>query len=99
MNVSACSAGLSYVHDSIAPAVPAFTGTSPTSPSNSSTTSVLGTTEASATVRLFTSSTCSGAAAATGIATSSGTFSVGVTVAANSTTATPSSRVGFPLLD
>lgn len=86
-NVSACSGPIAYVHDATAPAVPVLSSTSPVSPSSASTTPLIqGTAEAGATVRLFTSSTCTGTAVATGTANGTGAFSLGVTVAANSST-------------
>ncbi|MBM4396336.1 MAG: fibronectin type III domain-containing protein, partial [Deltaproteobacteria bacterium] len=87
-NTSACSpAGITYVHDLTAPASPVFTGTTPASPSNTSTTPTInGTTIANGTVKLYTTSTCTGTVVATGTASGTGTFSLGVTVGTNTTT-------------
>ncbi len=65
-NVSACSSPLAYVEDSTAPARPALTGTAPSSPANDNNPRLSGSAEASATVRLFESTDCSGPVAATG---------------------------------
>ncbi|MCX5740879.1 MAG: Ig-like domain-containing protein, partial [Proteobacteria bacterium] len=85
-NASTCSTStVSYVEDSTAPGLPAFTGTTPTSPSKTSTTPTInGTAEAGATVNLYTTAAC-GTIVATGTATG-GTFAIGVTVTANTTT-------------
>ncbi|MFN8370238.1 MAG: hypothetical protein U0T83_06395 [Bacteriovoracaceae bacterium] len=40
-NASTCTSMLSFVHDSMAPTVPAFSSTNPASPSSSSTTPAL----------------------------------------------------------
>ncbi len=68
------------------PAAPVVTSTNPASPANSNSTLVIGTAEAGATVRLFTASDCSGSPVATGLANGAGNFSIGVTVADNTTT-------------
>jgi hypothetical protein len=61
---SACStSSVTYVEDSTAPATPVITGTSPMSPNADTTPKVLGTAEAGSTVRLYTTSDCSGPAA------------------------------------
>jgi hypothetical protein len=78
-NVSGCSTGFTYVEDSAAPATPSGLSSTPASPANDNSPKVSGSAEAGSTVKLYTSSDCSGAAAATGAA---GTFaSTGVTVA------------------
>jgi hypothetical protein len=69
------------------PNPPTFTGTTPTSPSKNTAPSILGRAAAGLKVELFTSSTCAGTAAGSGTATSSGTFSIPVPVAANASTA------------
>ena len=48
--------------------------------------SINGTAEASATVRLYTNSSCSGAVSASGSASAAGAFSIGVAVSRNTTT-------------
>ncbi|MFT7579968.1 MAG: hypothetical protein ACI9MR_001635 [Myxococcota bacterium] len=86
-NVSSCSSGLVYVSDNSGPTAPVWTGSTPTSPSNSSTTPALnGTAEQGAVVRIYASATCAGAAAATTSVLSATTFSGAVTVGANTTT-------------
>lgn len=65
-NVSACSAPFTLTHDLIAPASPSFWGTLPPSPSSSTLPArFVGTAETNSTVRLFTSSGCSGVPATT----------------------------------
>jgi len=71
-NVSSCSQGFVYVHDDIAPAAPAVTGTSPASPATDATPDVAGTAAPGSTVRLFSSSDCTGAALATATASAGG---------------------------
>ena len=86
-NVSGCSMGFTYVHDDVAPATPMFTGLSPSSPSNTSTTpTLLGNAEAGSLVRVYAGGACSGSVAGSGTATSGGTFAIGVTVTQNSST-------------
>ncbi|HEY3353456.1 MAG TPA: Ig-like domain-containing protein, partial [Polyangia bacterium] len=76
-NVSACAGGLTYAHDSIAPAAPTVGGTAPASPTNvTRTPAVTGTAEAGATVTLYADGACGGAAAGTGAADTTGAFSV-----------------------
>jgi hypothetical protein len=85
-NTSACSASLTYLHDNLGGDTPRITASLPASPSKTSTTPTLsGTAEANSTVRLYLTSGCTGAVAGSGPATA-GNFSIGVTVAANSTT-------------
>ena len=60
-NTSACSAGVTYVEDSAAPAKPTLTAT-PASPSNDDTPALTGTAEAGSTVKLYTTSNCTGTA-------------------------------------
>ena len=85
-NRSACSASsLSYRHDDTEPGGPVFTGSTPPSPSNTSTApKLLGRAEAGATVRIHGDIDCATAPIATGVVTGAGTFEVGVTVNANS---------------
>lgn len=85
-NASPCSSGRSYTHDGIAPTAPVLTGTNPVSPGTSTQPGFQGTAEPGATVRLYTTSTCSGTVAASGTADSGGAFTLPVTVAANATT-------------
>lgn len=61
-NVSACSAGLPYRHDDIAPNPPVVLATSPNSPNSDATPNVSGTVdEDDLTVRIYRFSDCSGA--------------------------------------
>jgi hypothetical protein len=82
-NVSACGSGaVPYVHDATAPAVPTFTRTTPPSPSNEGSPSVVGTAEANSTVLLYLSAGCS-VPVTTGAAGLSGAFSINVPVNTN----------------
>jgi hypothetical protein len=65
-NESTCAVGPSYVEDSTAPAAPALTGTTPATPANSNNPRILGTAEAGSTIRLFSTSDCTGTPLATG---------------------------------
>ncbi|MCA9514329.1 MAG: hypothetical protein KC635_05260, partial [Myxococcales bacterium] len=87
-NFSVCSNALTYTHDATAPATPAITGSTPASPNGTSTTpSLSGTAEAGATVRIYTSSGCTGAVAGSATAVAGGTFAgAAVTALANATT-------------
>src|SRR5262249_44802512 len=74
-NTSACSAALTYVHDSFAPARPVFTGTVPSSPSNQTLMPTLqGTAEGSSLVRIYTNSSCSAVVAGMATASATGDF-------------------------
>jgi alpha-tubulin suppressor-like RCC1 family protein len=84
-NVSACSAGLTYVEDSRVPAVPTLETTTPTSPSNSNTPSVQGTADPGVRVQIFVDPACA-AKLGEGLADAFGLFSVPVNVADNTTT-------------
>ena len=66
-NVSGCSQPLVYVEDSTAPGAPSLT-VSPASPADDNGPRVGGTAEPGSTVRLFTTSDCTGTPAATGTA-------------------------------
>jgi subtilase family serine protease len=85
-NVSGCSAGRAYTHDGIAPSTPVLSGTNPSSPGTSTTPAFQGSAEPNTTVRLYTTSTCTGTVAASGSSGTSGAFSLTVTVAADTTT-------------
>jgi hypothetical protein len=68
-----------FTADGTPPALPSLSGTSPASPANDNSPQVKGTAEAGSTVKLYTSSSCTGSPAATG---SAGDFaSPGLTVA------------------
>ena len=85
-NTSACSTGdIVYANDTTVPDAPIFTGTLPASPSSFLTPRIEGTAETGATVTLYGSFDCSGAALSTGVALE-GKFSVIITVAQNSST-------------
>ena len=86
-NVSTCSSFVSYEHNATAVASPTFTGTMPASPNNSSTMpTIQGTAEANMTVRLYTTSSCTGTVAGMGTTSGTGAFAIGVTVSTNTTT-------------
>jgi hypothetical protein len=84
-NTSICSAGLTYIEDSLAPASPVFTGTTPLSPSDNNDPTINGTIEANAGIQLYSDSSCT---VAVGAPTSApaGSFSIPVNVADNTTT-------------
>jgi hypothetical protein len=86
-NTSACSVGPTYVHDSIAPTPPIFSGLQPASPSNSTMPTLTGIAEAGGTVRLYANGACTGSPLATVTADTAGAFSATVTVADNRATA------------
>ncbi|QSQ17678.1 hypothetical protein [Myxococcus landrumensis] len=87
-NVSGCSQPLSYLHDGVAPAVPALTGFQPVSPSNSLTPQVRGTAEKGSTVQVFKGPGCVEPVLGSAVAeASTGVFSASVAVIANTTTA------------
>jgi subtilase family serine protease len=96
-NKSGCSAGRGYTHDGIAPAVPVLTATNPVSPGTTTQPGFQGSTDPGSTVKLYTTSTCTGTVAASGTADATGAFSLPVTVAADTTTtvyATATDAVG-----
>jgi hypothetical protein len=84
-NTSDCSAPVTFVHDSIAPAPPSSLSVSPASPSQSTIATVSGTPEAGSTVKLYASTTCNGSPVATDTASN---FASGLsaTPSANATT-------------
>jgi hypothetical protein len=79
-NVSTCSAGFTYVHDDIAPAVPVVTGTSPASPGNDATPTVDGTAEPDVGIVVYATADCTGPELATSAADGGGAFAVEVTL-------------------
>jgi hypothetical protein len=87
-NVSPCSSSsIDYTEDSTPPASPPdFTGTDPTSPANDNSPRILGTAPAGTTVRLYTTSDCSGASAAGGSAATFSSSGIQVSVSDDSTT-------------
>jgi len=74
-NSSAFSAAPRFTLDTVAPARPVVTGTTPTSPSASTNPSINGTADAGSTVNIYTNSTCTSAVTGTGTA-ATGSFSI-----------------------
>ncbi|MCW2996892.1 MAG: hypothetical protein JWN65_441, partial [Solirubrobacterales bacterium] len=97
-NTSACSTdAIAYVNDSSAPAAPALTATLPASPSADTAPRVLGSAEPDSTVRLYTTTDCSGAPVITGSAAALASSGLAVTVASGAVTtfhATATDAVG-----
>lgn len=88
-NSSACttSPGVTYYEDSTPPTVPTLTSLNPTSPHNTTTTQVSGSTgEGNATIKLYTDNQCTSAVIGTGTSTGAGGFAVNATVPAGQTT-------------
>jgi len=86
-NTSTCSTSfVTYIQDSVPPAVPSNLASVPASPSNSSTPMITGNAEAGSTVKLYTVAGCTGTVAQSGLANAGGMFSLTVTVALNVTT-------------
>ncbi len=85
-NTSGCSSALAYTEDSSAPGTPSLTDTDPDSPANDNNPEVKGSAEAGSTVKIYSSSDCTGSPLASG---SAATFSgAGITtpVPSNQTT-------------
>ena len=87
-NVSPCSGTFAYTHDGIAPNKPILRSTSPTSPSNASTTpSIAGAApELNTVTYLYKTADCSGATAGVYSASTSTSFTFTTSVVANETT-------------
>ena len=86
-NPSACSNNFSYTNDSIPPAAPTITSTSPSSPSSSTTPKAIGTSSSdTATLQLYTQANCGGSVQATGTKATFGSTGIQVTVGSNATT-------------
>src|SRR5439155_26008144 len=85
-NTSACSSGFTYVEDQLAPAAPTGLGSSPASPSSNVSPTIFGSAEAGSTVKLYTTSDCSGTAVASGNATVFAAAGLGVVGLANTAT-------------
>jgi hypothetical protein len=83
---SACSEGISYRQITTPPVAPEFTATSPASPANVNTPSLIGVAPAESTVLIYADPTCSGTALASGSAASFEGGGIEVSVADNSTT-------------
>src|SRR5439155_9550871 len=79
-NTSACSSGFTYVEDSTVPAAPSGLGSTPASPANNNNASITGSAEAGSTVKLYTTSDCSGAPAVNGSAAAFASPGLAVTV-------------------
>ncbi|MFO0494372.1 MAG: Ig-like domain-containing protein, partial [Flavobacteriia bacterium] len=86
-NSSSCSVTFEYIHDNIAPGLATFTGSTPVSPSNSTTTPLLNLTgEPGATISIYTSASCTGTPIGSGVFDGSGNASIQVVANPNSTT-------------
>jgi hypothetical protein len=85
-NISPCSAGRSYTHDGVAPTAPTLMGTDPVSPGTSTQPGFQGNAEPGTTVRLYTTTSCTGTVLASGAVGGTATFTLPVTVTANTTT-------------
>lgn len=78
-NVSACSQGFSYLHDSKAPETPVLTATDPESPNPNPNPEVLGTGEVGATLTLYADAECKLGTIGQGPIAGDGSFKVKVT--------------------
>jgi len=86
-STSPCAAEpLSYIHDSVPPAAPTFTGTAPPSPSPDPAPRVLGAAEPLSTVTLYRDDACSDPTGASTVTHPAGDFAVDVDVALNAET-------------
>jgi len=85
-NVSACSSGLTYVEDSIAPAAPTVSSTSPASSANNNSPKVIGSAAAETTVKVYPTASCTGSPLATGTAAAFVSPGIAVSVSDNTTT-------------
>ena len=85
-NISTCSAAFTYVEDSTPPAAPSITSSTPASPANDNAPELKGTAAAGSTVRIYTTTDCTGAVAATGTAAAFANPGLTVNVANNTTT-------------
>ena len=85
-NASGCSTALAYTHDASAPATPSLTDTDPDSPANDNNPEVKGTAEAGSTVKIYSSSDCSGSPLASGSAASFNGAGITTPVAGDQTT-------------
>lgn len=85
-NLSACSAPITYVEDSTAPAAPVLSGTSPASGSNNNSPAILGSADPGSALTVYESADCSGTAAAAGTAADLSGAGIPIAVADNSTT-------------
>jgi arylsulfatase A-like enzyme len=86
-NTDASPATRSFTVDTVPPGPPALTATSPASPANQNSPRVIGTAASGSTVRVYTSSDCSGTPAVQGAATALASPGLVVSVANDTTTA------------
>ena len=97
-NASACSStSVSYTNDSTAPPLVTFSSVTPSSPNPSTAPVLKGTAQAGSTVRLYTTSGCTGAPAATGTAAAFASPGLSASVVVGTTTtfrATATDAVG-----
>ena len=85
-NPSPCSAPVTYVEDSAAPAKPTITATNPPSPANNNDPKIKGTAEAASTVKLYSGANCSGTVIDSGPVATFASPGLAATVANNTTT-------------
>ena len=77
---------ITFTYDTTAPALPTSLASSPVSPANDNNPEITGTAEAGSTVRVYTTSDCSGGAAATGTAAAFASPGLTIAVAGDSST-------------
>src|SRR5207247_464881 len=82
-NTSACSARFTYPDDSTAPAPHTLRRSTPPPPANNNSPSITGTADSGSTVKLYTTSDCSGTPAANGSAAAFASPGLAVTVGDN----------------
>lgn len=85
-NVSGCSAGLAYKEDSTAPAAPTVSSTNPASGTNNNAPKVIGSAAAETTVKIYSTSNCTGSPLATGSAAAFASPGIAVSVGDYTTT-------------
>jgi hypothetical protein len=85
-NASPCSDPFAYTEDSTSPAAPQITDTDPDPPANDNNPELKGSAEAGSTVKLYTSSDCTGSPAAQGTASAFASPGLAVLVDNNSST-------------
>jgi hypothetical protein len=85
-NPGTCSAALGYTHDTNAPSAPLLVGTTPCSPAPGTTPTLFGTAEANGSLKIYTSSDCSGSPVATTAVDGGGDYDQHLTVGQNTTT-------------
>jgi hypothetical protein len=95
--VSPCSTSIAYTADSTPPGAPTISSSSPASPANDNDPELIGSAEGGSTVKIFTTSDCSGAPVASGSEATFAGGGISVNVGANSSTtfkATATDAVG-----